>query len=380
MLVLCDFSNEELVALLRDATVTPAAIADEMTSAGASAATPAQLEVARVVLDTFTPDQAEAFANLPVSLRGPLLDQAVAAQAASFVTAVCASNDKAVVKEAKRALHRLRAGGLKVEPPRPAAAPPAKAPEEELVGYMSSIDGAHGERLVFHPCPVPGGIDVAQIILSDEWGISNADLAPLDRKGFRRFVEKLGETQTLLVGAVPRAYSRSLIARALDRNAVARRPVPAGFNDVAFAIGPAPAPQASPGRTLALPQELAFLATEAQATRLLTKPQFDSWAPPDSVRTPLRAVLDTIAKSTLYIDEQQRGTASLAARRDAIIGFWTTELRRVWAERLFDMAWLMAGAGDAQQRDLALASAHQLEGDAPLESVGFAWALFRRLT
>lgn len=378
MVASCNFSNEELVALLLDATVSTAAIADEMANAGAEPATPAQLQVAREVLGVFCPEKSGEFAQLPPALRQPLLEQAVIAQAAAFIAALCACNDKVVAKEGKRALHRLRASGLKVEPPRPSVPPAPQAAEEQLLGYMSSIDGAQGERLVFHPCPAPGGVDVAQIILSDELGISNAELAPLDRRSFRRFVEKLADSRTLLIGSVPRAYSRSLIARALDRNAIARRPVPTSFNEVAFALGPAPAPQLSPGRSLPLPDELSYLATEAKAAHLLTQRQFETWAPPEEIRSRLRAQLDTVSSSALYIDERQREEAVQAARRAFVTEFWTVERRRLWAERLFDMAWLLAGAGESEQRDLALASAHRLEGDDPLEAVGFAWALFKR--
>lgn len=357
----CDFSDEELLALLRDVSVSPAAIEEEMEGAGAEPCPAAHLDRARTILASFDEARADEVAELPARLRTLLLEQAVAARAASFVAAMCASKDKALSKEAKRALHRLRAGGLKVEAPRPTQSRPEPTPgqEEELVAYMTSIDGGHGERLLFHPCPVPGGVDVAQVILSDETGIHNAELAPLGKRRFRRFVEMITSNMSLLVGPVPRAYSRSLIARALDLNAVARRSVPAGFNDVAFALGPAPAPVPSPGRELAVPEAAPDLASEQRATELLAARPFSSWVLPEDV-----------ARSLPTDDPTEADRA--------VDAWWTSQRRALWAERLFDMAWLLHGADRHAERDVALACARSLEQASPASEVGFARALWAR--
>lgn len=358
----CDFSDEELLALLRDPSVSPAAIEEEMEGAGAGPCPAAHLELARTLLATFDETRANEVAALPARLSHLLLEQAVAARAAAFVTALCASADKALSKDAKRALHRLRAGGLKVEAPRPAPPPPQPAAnaDDELVAYMTSVDGAHGERLLFHPCPVPGGVDVAQVILSDETGIHNAELAPLGKRRFRRFVEMITSNMSLLVGPVPRAYSRSLIARSLDLNAVARRSVPGGFNDVAFALGPTPPTVRSPGRGLATPDDAPTLASEARALELLAARHFTSWVLPDSVARSLP------------------GDDDAAPQQRALLTFWTPQRRALWAERLFDMAWLLHGADRTEDRDVALACAASLEQELPPDEVGFARALFAR--
>lgn len=356
------FSTEELLALLSDRSVPIVSIVREMEAANVRPFDESALDWARETLADFSPNRAVDFDGLPSELREILLDRAVAHRSSDFILALCTSSEKTVVKEAKRALHRLRAAGLKVEPVRPLATPPKPtdtAPEEEFSAYVSAIDGISGERIVFLPCSVPGGIDVAQVILSDETGISSAQLTPIDRRAYRRFTERIAETTSLLIAPVPRRYARALIAQALDRNAIARRPVPAGFNDVAFAIGAAPPPQPSPGRTL--PRATGAPTDEAAAEALLASPPFASW----SINP---GILDESAP------EGSRHTAS----EDLIRAWWSEARRMRWAERLFDMAWLLNESSQPDLRDAALASACLLESDVQIDEVGFAWALFLR--
>lgn len=352
------FSQEELLALLKDTTVAPSAIAREMEMAGAAPHPETALASARQVLARPTPDEAATFAALPPGLRDLVLECAVQARAIDFVFALCGSAEKAIAKEAKRALHRLKAAGLKIDSVRPPAerpTPPSLPPEPDLPAYASAIDGQSGERIVFLPCPVPGGFDVAQVVLSDETGISSAQLTPIDRRGFKRFTERVAATTSMLIGAVPRLYARSLIAQALDRNAVARRPIPAGFNEVAFAIGPAPPPEPSPGRTLPSPANAQTLTGEASVRALLSSPHTQSWkrrrqTPPGDPTGP-------------------RPTAENGGD-DATR--WSIEQRARWAERLYDMAWLFDATAQPTLRDIALAHAHWLDSEASIDELAFA--------
>src|SRR5579862_138708 len=122
------FSDDELLALLRDAGVPPESIVAEMEDAGAKPYSIADLTATRAALLSLGADQMNAVIALPPDLRTLVLDAAVASQAVPLISALANCADKSVVKDAKRSLHSLKSRGLKVEAPRPVATAPAAAP------------------------------------------------------------------------------------------------------------------------------------------------------------------------------------------------------------------------------------------------------------
>lgn len=371
------FSDEELLALLRDDTVSPESIAAEMVEAGVtSPPAPPVLAAARAIIRALSPEQAPAVEALPPELRTVIVDAAIAARSVDFLASLLNSRDKALCKEAKRAIHELKASGLKVEAPRPSTATSQTAAGEPQPTFMTSIDGS-GRRVLFFVAPARGGMDVAQIVVSDEAGIVSADFAPLGRKEYRKFLEKLAGSGEMLAGEVPRAYARSLVTRALDLTDRTRRSVPSSFNDVAFLLGPSVGPTPSPGRTLPRPEDERVLAI--RAAELLARPEFRSWLPQETDARALQARLDEITASTLYIDDAQRQASVRAHLNGMVEAFWTRQRRDLIADRLFDMAYLLHRAGRAEPAALSVASAWALASDSALESVSFAFAFFEQL-
>jgi len=181
----------------------------------------------------------------------------------------------------------------------------------------------------------------------------------------------------MLAGEVPRAYARSLVARALDLTDRTRRSVPPSFNEVAFLLGPTVGPMASPGRALPRAEDERLLAI--RAAELLARPEFRSWVPPEADARPLQARLDEIAASTLYIDDAQRQASVRAHVSGLAESFWTRQRRELVADRLFDMAYLLHRAARREPAALSAASAWALVSDAALESVSFAYAYFEQL-
>jgi hypothetical protein len=261
------FSDDELLALLRDASVPPESIVAEMEDAGAKAYPVASLAATRAALASLAVDHLDAIIILPPELRSLVLDAAVTAQAVPLISALANCSDKSCVKDAKRSLHALKSRGLKVEAPKPVAAPAAAPTVDASATLMSSVDG-DGRRIVFLSGAVRGGYDVAQILLSDEHGVISAEMLPLGRKEYRRFMDRLAALEDMLVVETPRPYVRHLIAKALDRNARAGRPIPPTFNDAAFLLGPAVAPQQSPGRALPRPDDSGLFNRSGELLKL----------------------------------------------------------------------------------------------------------------
>ncbi|MFM2152427.1 MAG: hypothetical protein RL199_862 [Pseudomonadota bacterium] len=329
------FPHDELTALLRDPSVAAESIRREMRHAGAEPLPAEALAAVRGALGG-EPVVPAFVAALPATLREVLFDDALARKDASLAAALVSSADKSVAKEAKRVLHVLKTRGVSVEAPKPAApAPTPGAPGvDETPAFMTNVDG-WGERILILTRPSRSGIEVAQVVMGDREGVSEARLTTLARKDFRRFVGLLGASRSVLVGEVPRAYARGLVSKGLDLNVQARRATPHGWNDVAFALGQATTPVPSPGRALPLPADQASAAPHA--ADLLALPEFESWG--------------------------------------ALGEPWTAELRQVVAERLYDVAWLLHGAGRAEQAGWAIAAAAGLESPRATEEVAFCRAL-----
>lgn len=371
------FTEEELLALLRDGSVTPEAIASEMLDAGATPWPPEALAAARGLLADLAAADPAKVATLPPGLRTLVVDEAIATKSTALVAALLAHPDKAVAKEGKRAAHSLRTRGCVVELPKAAPAPAAAPPvDDEKAAWMSMPDG-FGERILFLAMPARGGVDVAEVVVSDEFGVMAARLAQLGRKEFRKFVQSLPRTGRFLMAGAPRPYVRALVSAALQQNDRAGRPVPHEFNAVSFALGPAAPRTPSPGRTLPPPDDVDAIAAQSRA--LVELEEFKGWLPAEAALRTLAVRLDEIAASSLYLDEAQREASREAALADAVQGYWSAARRTQAAERLFDAAWLLRETGFAEPARLALGAAAALDSDRPLEAVTFCRALFEKV-
>ncbi len=370
------FSDEELLALIRDPSVGAEAIISEMQDAGAEPLSAAALGQAREALADLTGAKAYLVANLPPGLRALVLEEALAQKAVGLATALSGSPDKAVAKEGKRLVHLLRTQGVKLEPKPKPAAPSSSPGPEELPTFMSTVTG-FGERILLLGKPARQGVDFAQVVVSDVTGVVDARLAELARKEYRRFVQNLSGANGVLVGEVPRAYARGLVTKALDQNARVRRPVPTAFNDVAFILGPSMPPSPSPGRALPLSDDAASFSR--RAAELLGLAELRSWLPEEATLRPFALKLEEIGVSPLFLDDAQREQAVRDTLDAAVRAYWTPERRHLVAERLFDVGYLLHGAGREEDAQLALASAHEIESDRNLEGVAFCFALFEKL-
>jgi hypothetical protein len=373
------FSDEELLSLLRDEAVSLDAIVDEMRAASVEPFPTGALGAARQVLRAFDPGEAETFATLPVPLRNLIADVAIDVRAVAFLTALTRHDDKAVVKDGKRGLHLLKTRGVAVESPKPALPAAAvvsmAAAVEELPTYMSSVDGL-GERVVFFSTYARMGVDVAQIVISDEEGVISAHLATLSRKEYRRFVQGLTRAPSGILAEVPRLYARSLTASSLNLNATARRPIPPNFNDLAFVLGPAVPPLPSPGRTLPPVENVSDALLGAG--ELLLIDVLRSWAPPEETVRALALRMEEIEVSPLYLDEAQRSDFARLTIQRAVEAFWTPERRYLWAERLFDTAYLLHEVGRRSESNWALATARAMDSGTPVELIPFCFDFFER--
>ncbi|HZZ86599.1 MAG TPA: hypothetical protein VFE30_18880 [Anaeromyxobacteraceae bacterium] len=363
---------DAILALLKDPNVESQQIA---------AATGAPREEAgracRLVM-AISRAKAEEVQTLPVPLALAVLRAALQAGRADLLAAAAAHPSKDVAKEGKRCLHVLKTRGVAVpEPARPAPPTPVAPAEPSFPSYASVVDG-HGERAVWVTRNVAGrGVEVAQVILSDEHGIIEFQVGVLGRKEFRAFAHDLEERGRVLgIAEVERAVAQALVAAARRLNGEAT-PAPSGTDLWLSRLGPAGAAPDLAARFPALPEAEERAALEASGD-LHALPLMRSWlADEDSLRS-LAARLDEIAVSPLYLDEQQRGEQSARAIAEAGEAWLDARHRGLLAARLYTVADHLDRTGLPEQARAAAAAARAVAAGRPAAEVPFARLLVEK--
>lgn len=364
---------DRLLTLLRDPNVETQEIAAETGAPREEVARAARLlhGIARA-----RPDEV---ASLPAPLALALLRAALAGARADLLTGLAGHAGKDVAKEAKRALHVLRARGVAVpEPPRLAPPPPAPAPEPNLPAHATALDG-HGERAVWLPRNVPGkGIEVAQAVVSDERGLLELQIGLLGRKEWRAFVKGLLERGAPMgIGELDRGEAHAIVAAARALNETTGQRVPEGADLWLAPLGPA-APVADPAaRFPPLPEdeERAALAASAALHEL---PLLRGWLADEEYLRRTAARLDEIAVSPLYLDERQRADQVARTVADAVDAYLDTGRRARLSARLFSIADHLDRRGDPGSARSAAAAARALAGGVPAREIPFARLLVEK--
>jgi hypothetical protein len=186
-------TNDEVLALLGDASLKPSSIAEEVECAGRPKASTAEIESARDALAKLKTEavaqtaglagpDAQALASqicaLPEWIALALVHAAGRASRQEVLLPIGGCSQKALAKEAKRELQRLKQRGVQVQELRPAGETVLKPlPEAEApLCYASSID-AFGERAIWWSRAARQGVEVVQVVVSDVKGILPQELA-----------------------------------------------------------------------------------------------------------------------------------------------------------------------------------------------------------
>jgi hypothetical protein len=379
-----NLSVDECLALLKDGSLRPDSIAEEMQCAGVSRPQPADVQAARVVLGKLQTEAAAQTAGpeargvageiavLPEMLSLALVHAAGRASRQDVLLELATSPGRTLAKEAKRELQKLKQRGVQVQEIRPQGEPILRPlPEGEApVCYASSID-AYGERAVWWSRPARQGVEVVQVVLSDLKGILASDAFALSRRSWREFVKRLPRQNVVTSAEIPRDHARQLIAEAEATGARNGFSPPRSYAEALQLLGPAPEPPPpSPGLAIELPDELSH---QLAGAALFDDPLFIAWIPEEDDLRRFALRVDEIATSKLYIDARQRQQAFEQAADDAAASYFTPPRRALYARRLVEMAHILAAEKRADAARTALAVSRALEKDA---SNPFCRALF----
>ncbi len=362
-----------LLAMLRDPNRETQEIAD---AAGVPREEAAR--ASRMVL-ALARAKAEDLLTLPAPLALAVLHAAAGTPRLDLLAAAAAHPAKEVAKEAKRAAYALRMKGVVVpEASRGLVPAPATAPEPPVPCFVSAVDG-HGERAVWIGRLVPGkGIEVGQVVLSDQTGLLDLHLGLLGRKEYRQFGRDLLERgRGMSVVELDREQAKGLVAAARRLNDSAGHPPPAGADGWLARLGPAAELPDPSSRFPPLPEGEEREAVEASA-RLHDLPLVRGWLASEEALRALAQKLDEVAVSSLYLDERQRAEAGTRAVAQAVAAHFDGPPRAVWAGRLFSLAEHLDRAGDAAHARLAAATARALRGGTAPELIPFARLLVEK--
>jgi hypothetical protein len=369
-----NLSLEELLALLRDPSLREASIAEEMECAGATAPGAEQIASARALLSRFAgPAAGEAPVGHEILQAGaaelgvlpPLLASAILRACSEggrqeLLREAAVGRNKALAKEAKRELQRLKQRGVQVAALEMQGAPVVRpVPEAEPTPCWASSIDSYGERAVWWTRPYRNGVEVVQAVVSDVRGVIAVDRLILARKQFKQFLARLPKLGPVSSAEVSRDHARALIASSAEagsRNGFAPPPT---YAEALASLGHAPeVPEVSPGAAIdfgddgELPHQLAGGA-------LFSDPLFSAWIPEEEALRHAALKVEEVAMSQLYIDEKQRGAAFERALVDAAEAYFTPERRALYMQRLYEMAHVLKSDGrlDAARTSVAVARA-----------------------
>ena len=170
-----NLTTAELLALLRDASLKPESIAEEMRCAGAKPCTAAQISEARKLLSLLQqertaqsvglasegaaaePELARRASALPAPLALAVVRAAGEAQRHEALVELASAAEKTVVKEAKRELQRLKQRGIQVQEIKPRGDSVLRpAPEAEDLGRFGEVVRFVNDILLSAPSIIVG--------------------------------------------------------------------------------------------------------------------------------------------------------------------------------------------------------------------------------
>lgn len=301
--------------------------------------------------------------------RDPGADLAIVARLAAIGDAASAvalrsiessGADKAVHKEARRALYRLQQKGI-VAPASPVAAlTPSLAPS--LEGYLSPIDG-NGDQLVWLIKGRPAGVSHLYAVINDPEGLREVELVEATRKALREARQSLRELNEIHMVEADWRYCDFLIDRALQWAKQRRGNMHGDYPRLRSLLVSTP-PQALPSPIythLAADEIRNDRALEADSLNLLTEPELRTWFLPHERLAPYLDEAEKVKNSLVVLPEAQQKDRLRMVEEQAQRDIFGGDMQASWVRRLEHMAYYFHASGRALAARRALAAALALD-------------------
>lgn len=322
----------------------------------------------------------EAVEGLPEPLVIAVLEAGVKARRPELAFALQDSPAKALAKAAKKSLYALRSMGVAVperaaEPAAETSPAPAAAEAAEVLPCVLSAPTGAGERALLAVRPVRGGsLEVAQVLVTDERGITQVIVADAGRSAYRRQIRELRREKPIRASEITLDEARAVLAESAALNAATGTPLPAGADEMLrhLDVQPsAPADLPAPG-----PEDERLAA---QGHTLHADPEAQPWLPPESQLKLLAARIDEVMTSPLQLSPVQKEEQLRGALRGVAQQFFTPPMRRIWGRRLWHLADFLERTGRPERAALARAEGRRLFHNASAEPSRFEEFLFEKV-
>jgi hypothetical protein len=278
------------------------------------------------------------------------------------------AQDKALTKEIRRALFKLRQKGLSVRseeavPAKPS--PPILESPAAVEGYMSAVDGS-GNRLIWIVKPQMGhGLQTLQAMVSDREGLLRFGGAQIRRKELRNMAREIKEKHGISMIPVPSEYADQIIYGAYEKSQNQGR---SGFENFyqlrAAIISGRPKSQHHPIYRRLEVDAVGDGAWREQSRQLLDEPELRFWFLDEEWVRPYLLQIDEAKSSRLVLNRAQKEERLAAIVRDAVKAFSLGDIGSVLQRRMEDMALYFLETGRKRSAELSLAvAAHIAAGD-----------------
>jgi len=339
-----------------------------------------QVAQARALVASPGDATASAVAALPDALALAVIEAAVAQRSVALLHALTdkGAGSKELAKAAKRALHQLRSAGVAVPDSKPSAPaisarPIADATLEPIPSLLTPLDGT-GDYGLIVVRPVPPKFQLNEVVVNDGNGAQALERLTGPRSHYRAVMRTLNQHGPALILELTDEEVRTELGYAIHRNHVSGTPFPAGLHVLLghFEVEPLERPALPPIEPS--DEQLAI-----RASALFDEPLVASWLPPEAELRRLADRLGDIDNLKLEITDAQRADQIQATIRDEAARFFTPEIRRLYAQRLWMTARFLEKFGSDGSADIARAEARRLFHGPADSTSNFAITLFERV-
>lgn len=296
---------------------------------------------------SLTASQVEALAE---DAAAQVLAAWVKAKQTSLPEALALSKSKVHAKLAKKALYQLKSKGAEVVEPPPAGPSVEPLPEKEdenLLATMSPVLGT-GERALFFPKPMRGGgIEIYQVILSDEFGVAQFDRAQANRAIYRGRIKELRAQTDVSLQFVPLSRVIEELGRAVSLNDRSGTNIPSDIAEALNRLGVVPLDPDWP-IPACTPDDVKTVSTSAA---LHDEPELAQWLPNET---------DLTAMAEVPADVKSDPTKAEAKATELAAAFLDGPMRQRYARRLWRNAELFDDTNRGASAELARATARHL--------------------
>jgi len=335
-----------------------------------------QFTRARALARSVQSAAAQEVEALPEPLALAVLEASVRARDPKLADELSSSARKAVAKAAKKSLYQLRSLGLSL--PERAGAPPAPqpvVPAEELPSLLSSVSGAGEQGLVVPRTLRGGGLELLQMIVSDEKGIAQLVAYEVGRSAYRKQLREIKAGRAAPAVEIQRDEARQILSGAAALNLASGSPYPDGADEALRHLAVTPHAQ-----SVVIPApEVEDDRLANQSGQLHSEPEVQPWLPPEPEIRLLAEKMEQVTHSPLELTEAQRSEQVINLFRSAARDFFTPAMRKLYAGRLWRMASFFERTGRQRQAEIARAEARRLLHGSGEPFSRFAELLFEKV-